>query len=470
MKNFAKIASAVLLSAVVALPMFAARGSANFSSFVALGDSYGVGYSNGSMNERHQQWSWPAIIARQVGLTLCTPGAAATDNCFAQPLVSYPGIGPELQLINVAPTILPASGQGQPIMTTFGRPYNNLSIPGATVGAQLALTGAEPPQAGEPGAVSAGRFILRGLGTPVAQALAQHPTFIAVWIGGNDYLSIVASGTPASMTSVADFKTRYETLINALTAGAPNAGFVVGTLPDSIPPYLTLVPPVLVDPATRQPILVGGAPVFFIAKNDDGTVGQITQGTLLPLQTRDKLAQGYGLPPALKAIPPFSQLPHTGEPLEANDVLTPAEMQTIIGRIAEFNAIIKATAAAKDIPVADIEGLFERAVAGVQLGPIRVTNAFITGGFFGLDGVHLTDLGYLMFANEYIKAINAGYDAGIPLASITQLWTNNGADFDEGFDSSNAAPSAALFSSAAIRQIQSMWAQPTTRRMRAASH
>ena len=42
-------------------------------------------------------WSWPAVLARQVGLNLCPPNAAISDPCFAQPLVSFPGIGPELQ-------------------------------------------------------------------------------------------------------------------------------------------------------------------------------------------------------------------------------------------------------------------------------------------------------------------------------------------------------------------------------------
>src|SRR5688572_13328112 len=97
MKAF-RFVAAVLVAALVAVPMFAQRGEADFTVFVALGDSYGAGVSNGSMNERHQVWSWPAVIARQAGLKLCQPNAAAADNCWAQPLVTYPGIGPEFVL------------------------------------------------------------------------------------------------------------------------------------------------------------------------------------------------------------------------------------------------------------------------------------------------------------------------------------------------------------------------------------
>ena len=465
MKAQIRFAAFVLVAVLVAVPSFAQRGSANFSNFVALGDSYGAGFESNSLNERHQVWSWPAVIARQVGLTLCTPGAAANAGCFAQPLVSFPGFSNELQLINLQGTILPAPGQAAPLMTTFGRPYNNLSVPGATVGALLTVTGAEPQSPNEPTVIGMGRFILRGLGTPVQQAVMQHPTFIALWIGGNDYLNVAFSGNPATLTSPADFKARYEMVLDQLIAGAPTAGMVVGNLPTSVIPYLTLVPPVLVDPATRQPILIGGQPVFFIAKDAEGNVAPIAPTTLIPLHVREKLASGYGLPPALAAFPPFNQLPNVGKPLEANDVITQAELQQVFGIVAQYNTAIQQAASARNIPVADIAGLFNRVAApgGLHLGPITVTNAFVTGGFYSLDGFHLTDLGYLLFANQFIKAINAGYDTEIPLASITQLYANNGADFNAGF---GGGANASSFSSRSIMEIKSFWAPEQTRTRR----
>jgi hypothetical protein len=481
MRKHIQFAAAVLVAVLTATPMFAARGSANFSNFVALGDSYGAGFTGGSLNQTPQVWSWPAVLARQVGLSFCAPGAAANSGCFAQPLVSFPGIGPELQLTSVVPSpvITPAGGQGQPLMLNFGRPYNNLSVPGATVGALLSLTGSEPQTPGEPTAVSMGRFILRGLGTPVQQAIAQHPTFIALWIGGNDYLSVMFSGNPATITSAADFRVRYEALLNSLVAGAPSAGMVVGNLPAAIPPYLALVPAYLVNPATGQPVLVEGNRVYYMVDNGDGTQSPIAPTTLIPLQTRAKLAQGYGLPAFFRNVPPFNALPHVGEPLSQDDVLTVPEIQQVFARVDEYNAIIAQLAAARDIPVADINGLFRRVSApgGVHLGPITVTAAPVTGGFFGLDFFHLTDLGYLMFGNEYIRTINHAYGTEIPLASITQLWENNGAFFGDGapnggdnltFTGNNGITNSAL------NQILTFWSQPTikgsSRRFRGVRH
>jgi hypothetical protein len=187
MKKYVNIAAAVVVAVLIAMPGYAARGEADFSVFVALGDSYGAGFTGGSLNERHQVWSWPAVIARQVGLPICPVGAGPADPCFAVPRVSFPGISNELVLNSLVPSpvIAPAPGQGQPLMLGFGRPYNNLSIPGATVGALLAITGGEPQSANEPTPVTFGRFILRNLGgTAVDQAIAQHPTFIAMWMCG----------------------------------------------------------------------------------------------------------------------------------------------------------------------------------------------------------------------------------------------------------------------------------------------
>src|SRR5687767_1101628 len=119
--SFSRIAAAVAVVLFLAVPAFAQRGEADFTRFVALGDSYGAGVSNGSMNERHQPFNWPAVIARQ-----------ARAGTFVQPLVSYPGIGPEIVLVDVVsfpPKFTQSPTSGSPINVTYPLPYNNLSIP-----------------------------------------------------------------------------------------------------------------------------------------------------------------------------------------------------------------------------------------------------------------------------------------------------------------------------------------------------
>jgi hypothetical protein len=472
MNRLVKFATAVVVAAlVVAVPAFAQRGHADFSKFVALGDSYGAGIVSSSLNEHHQVWSWPAVIARQVGYTTCQPTAVAADPCFAQPLVTFPGIGPELQLVNLTPTIAPASGgTAVPVMTTFGRAYNNLSIPGATVGALLSLTGAEPPAAGEPTAVTFGRFILRGRGTAVAQAIEQHPTFIAMWIGGNDALSTLFSGTPATLTPTADFRARYAAVLNALTTGAPDAGMVVGNIPTVPLPYMLLISRFIVNPATGQPVPgPDGNPIPLFGVLDNGAVGPLPAGSFVLLHARTDLATGFGLP----NVPPFNAFPNAGKPLPDADIITPTEFNTILARVVEYNDAIQAEASARNIPVADIRGLFNRvyATGGMKVGPVTISAQPVTGGFFGFDFFHLTDLGYLLFADEFIKTINSAYGTEVPVASVAQLFANNGAFFPETADNQLVTNADRLeVTEAAATQIRTMWAQPTVRKFRSIRH
>lgn len=408
----------LLLIAFLAAPLFAARGSANFTVFVAIGDSYGAGFQSASLNLNHQPFSWPAVIARQAGV-----------KDFQQPLVSFPGIGPELQLVDIIhfpPTILPATGgPGQPINLNLQRPYNNLSVVGATVTDVITLTGQD--QATSTAKLFA-QFVLRRLGTEAQQAIALHPTFIAIWIGGNDALGAALAATPAVLTPLDTFRTSYNAMLDQLTAGAPAAGMVVGNIPNNplALPYLTSVPPVLIDPATRRPVLTPqGTPIPLIADLGGGTIGPLPSGSLVVITAGSKIATGFGIPGTLASIPPFNQLPNIGKPLLDTDVLTPTEQAAIVQRINDYNTVIQQAASSRDIPVVDIKGLFDRVAAGITVGPMVLNASFITGGVFSLDGFHLTDIGYTLFADEYIKTINDAYGTNIPLAPLSDFLQNN---------------------------------------------
>ncbi|HEX9162212.1 MAG TPA: SGNH/GDSL hydrolase family protein [Thermoanaerobaculia bacterium] len=420
-KSLSRIAAVLAVVLLVALPTFAARGTADFTRFVALGDSYGAGVESGSLNVNHQPFSWPAIIARQAG---------APD--FQQPLVSFPGIGAELQIVDILsfpPNIQPAPGGGQPINSSLPRPFNNLSIPGAQVGDLTTLTGKEPVTST---ASAFAQFILRGRGTEVQQAVAQNPTFIALWIGGNDVLGGALAGTPKTLTSVDSFRTAYTKMLDQLIAGAPNAGIIVGNLPTVSIPILSTVPALLINPVTQQPVLLpNGAPIQLLGDPGDGNPVSLPLGTTVLLPCAAQISTGVGIPAFLKADPRFASLPNIGKPLPDACTLTPAETAQIVQRTNDFNQIISDAAGSRNIPVADIKGLFDRFAVGVHVGPFAFNSSFITGGLFSLDGLHLTDIGYTLFANQYLRTINSSFGTHIPLASIATLMANNGAFFPE---------------------------------------
>jgi lysophospholipase L1-like esterase len=430
--SFVRIAAVALLAAAIAVPTFAARGTGDFTRFVAIGDSISAGFGAGSLNERHQVFSPPAIIAQQVGIPLCTPASSAADNCFALPLISFPGL-PNGEIVlgltssgALGPVIIP--GSGGPEMIGFGRPYNNLAVPGYTVGAALALTGAEANS-------GLGQVILRGLGSEVDQAIALHPTFVMIWLGANDVLGAVSAGNPAGLPSTAAFTAQYNTVLDKLVAGAPNAGMVVGTLPTDFRslPLTSTVPPVVFD-SNFQPVVAGGQQIPLIyTPAGAATPTIVPPGSIVLLSALPKIQTGVGMPPTLKTIPPFNALPNVGTPLTDADVITPTELTAFTTRIAEFNAAITAAAASHNVAVADVKAFYDRianssAANPIVIGPFAFTRQFATGGLFAMDGTHFSDLGYILFANEFIKAINTNYDTHIPLASISKVFQNNDPD------------------------------------------
>ncbi len=437
-RSFARIAAALLLVTLAAVPMFAAHGTADFSHIVALGDSYTAGFSNGSLNERHQVFSFAAILAEQTGNKLCQPNNTAADNCFAQPLVTWPGIPSELILTSPSLTgVVNAPGLGAPAMTGFGRPYNNLAVPGAMLYDIANTTGAEKTPVTFEQGTPFPAFILRGLGSAVDQAIAQKPTFLLSWIGGDDFFLAATSGSAVdcgtkppyvSCLSTPDaFETQFAAILDKFIAGAPNAGIVVGDFPPAVftqLPYTSLIPAIVLD-SSLKPVLNNGAPIplFGIV---NGAPAALPLGSVVLLPSAPKLFTGLGIPPQLAALPPFNTLPNAGKPLADSDVITPAEQAAIAARITAYNASIKKVAAARNIPVADISGLFDRIKAGkVNVAGVPLSTAYITGGIVGLDANHLTDLGYTLMANEFIKAINAGYGTHIPLAPTSRFLQNN---------------------------------------------
>jgi lysophospholipase L1-like esterase len=372
---------------LVALPaLCAAQAAPNFGTYVAIGDSLAAGFVSGSLVENHQASSVPALLARQ--------GAAAD---FQQPLISQPGIPPELVLAGLAPapTLVRKAGLGQPRNLGLGRPYNNMAVPGTTlIDALQRLT--------DGGGLH--DVILRGRGTQVTQALSLRPTLITVWIGNNDVLGAAVNGRAidgVTLTPASAFRAAYQSLITA--ARATGATVIASNLPDvtSIP-FVTTVPPVVVNPATSQPVLVNGQPVPLL-----GPSGPLPSGSRVTLPATALLAQGIGIPAALggRAV--------VGGPLRCLNclpdevVLDPDELAIIRARVAANNAAIEEICRAAGVPVVDINRLLsEFASTGRLVGGILLTSSFLTGGIFSYDGVHPTELGYALAANEWIRVIN----------------------------------------------------------------
>jgi len=109
---------------VVAPPFVFSPGTADFSMYVAIGNSLTAGFQSNALSERDQKNSFPSILSKQT-----------QRSSFEQPLILNPGIGGRLRLLNLAPTII-TEPSVDPVPSSnlniaLPRPYNNLGIPGS---------------------------------------------------------------------------------------------------------------------------------------------------------------------------------------------------------------------------------------------------------------------------------------------------------------------------------------------------
>ncbi|EMR00945.1 hypothetical protein [Cesiribacter andamanensis] len=152
-----------------------ANGEADFSVYVALGDSYSAGTSDARLNRVGQVNSFPAIIADKMA-------AVTPDFTFNQPLLPEGTVNGTLLfrgLVNGLPNIaaktdgISANDAGAPVSGTF----QNLAVPGARV-ADLTSTSMISDDA----TYYFNRFKAAGQ-SPVQMAAAQKPTFFTLFIG-----------------------------------------------------------------------------------------------------------------------------------------------------------------------------------------------------------------------------------------------------------------------------------------------
>ncbi|HYR45732.1 MAG TPA: hypothetical protein VER78_01910, partial [Thermoanaerobaculia bacterium] len=194
------------------LPALSAQ-TATFTKYVALGDSYGAGFSAGCLVARNQQFSYPNILAKQLGIA-----------DFQQPTVSDPGIPTCNGLKSLVPvTFGPISTKtGTPTNLALARSYDNLSIPGAKAGDVIDVkTSAD--------GLDLADLVLRGKGSQLAQALSLNPSFITLGIIGNDILTVGSAGfllDGVTATPLAAFTAKYNSVAASLKASGRNGVFI----------------------------------------------------------------------------------------------------------------------------------------------------------------------------------------------------------------------------------------------------
>lgn len=240
-------------------------GEADFSNYVALGNSLTAGYADDALYITGQLNSYPNILAQQFAKVV------EGDFDFVQPLMAdnYGGLLFNGEVLYGPRLVLAIDAQGNPSPRRLNEvptteltdhligPFNNMAVPGAKSFHFIA-----PNYGNEAGIQSGGanpyfvRFASEPGTTVLADAVAQEPTFFTSWIGSNDVLAYALSGgtgvdqtgnfdpTSYSFGDITDpqvFGQAYTTVINALTANGAEGALL--SVPDVTKvPYFTTVP------------------------------------------------------------------------------------------------------------------------------------------------------------------------------------------------------------------------------------
>ncbi|MGV3503816.1 MAG: SGNH/GDSL hydrolase family protein [Adhaeribacter sp.] len=405
-------------------------GDLDLSKYVAVGNSLTAGYMDGGVYREGQLTSYPNILAGQF--------RKAGGGEFVQPLFSEEqanGSG-YLTLTGFTPTgspqLTPVTTKlavrqepplpGGPKLTKFVEPtVQNLAVPGISVLASASTQyGAINPyyerllQPAEVGAKSYLQFIS-----------GRNHTFFSCWLGNIDVLNFAVNGgenpTNNPFNNITDqntFAAVYGQAINILSAN--NTKGIVATIPDvTAIPYFTTVSVAAVRAAAKAAnpnadvyIKTGPAPTDVrVATNEDF----ILLTTQAAIGRVDAVAPGVNIPHGF----------HPLNPLDDKEVLDKGEVEQVKAATANFNIVIKNTAAAKNLALFDAHAFFNQiqpvnGQPSLTLNGVSYSPAFITGNLFSLDGVHPTPRGYAIVANEMIKAINLKYNTSLPTVDVTQ--------------------------------------------------
>lgn len=240
-------------------------GTADFSKFVAVGNSLTSGYRDNALYIDGQNESFPSMMAKQFALA---GGGAFKQPLMADNLGGIPSVafGNKLILsVNAAGGLapVPAPGTGATTLANIYAqgPYQNMGVPGAKSFHLLA------PGYGNAANLAAGlanpyfvRFASSPTATVIGDAVAQNPTFFSLWIGNNDVLGYATTGGDDTnpLTPTATFTGAYDALITNLTANGAKG--VVANIPNvtSIP-FFTRVPYKPLEPASFNTAAAGSA-------------------------------------------------------------------------------------------------------------------------------------------------------------------------------------------------------------------
>ncbi len=384
--------------------------------------------------------------------------------------------GPRRASTGGAPPVPVAGTPSTEILTSIAAagPYNNCGVPGAKSFHLLSPSYGSPAGLGSTANPYYVRFAPNATTSVLAYAMSQTPTFFSLWIGNNDVLGYATSGgdgsdpiTPSAGPAGVGFDATYDALVNTLTS-AGSKGVIANIPYVNSAPFFTFVAtnPVPLTAAQVTPLnqLWGGLNAILASANQPARFQTLTVSSTNPLLINDDMltydatalftAALQGAPfnfPAATAgflgtlygkarhasgavatrdyvilleagkigttqpgYPPNNNTIGVTYPMEDKAILSAGETALVKSATDAYNAKIKSVATAKGLAFLDVNALMAQvSSSGISANGFTVTSAYITGGGFSTDGVHLSPRGYALLANYFLESINKTYGSNL---------------------------------------------------------
>ena len=438
-------------------------GSADFTTYVSLGNSLTAGYTDGALFQAGQMNSFPNLLANQfaeVGGGEFTQPLMA-DNLGGMLIGGFKFLENRLFFDGSGPARLPGDPTTEVTQKLTGS-FNNMGVPGAK-SFHLLAEGYGSLQALQLGQANPyfARFSSSEGASVLGDAMAQSPTFFTLWVGANDVLGYAVDGGDgvnqagnfdpstygsSDITDPQVFGQVYSAIVSTLTSGGAKG--VVANVPDvTVIPYFTTVPynAIPLDAATAafvnngfaeyngglQQLAAGGA---ISPEEAQARTINFAEGQNAPVIVDEDLTDlsGFGLPPyrqlkegELLVLPSAAFLGTlvnddptlvngVSVPLEDKWALTANELEEIDAATMAFNQVINDVAAQNGLAVVDAYSLINETFTGIAFDEFNLTNDLVTGGTFSLDGIHLTARANAYVANKFMEAIEESYGAVLP--------------------------------------------------------
>ena len=325
-------------------------------ALVGMGDSIGEGVQAGDAAWQTQAYSYLNLINFQMGADLTLPFISSGLFGTVGDVDGRNRIFPDQVNTNVA---------------VSGATTNSLLYEGANAASTSEIS------------TEAELVLYPRQQTQIEYVESAQPDMIICWIGNNDVLSAATAFgnmNASQLTSAADFERDYVALVDRLNALVVphNSKVVFANIPD-----VTSIG-FLVDRAAAEDLTDFSVPL------PEGHYTSILGVLLMNFLGNANLIN------------------------DPNFVLDDTEVATIRNRTQLFNDIIQREADRIGMPVVDVNARF---AAYINTPPVIsgfTLDNTVLGGLFSLDGVHPSNIGHALVANEFIKTMNQAFSMTVP--------------------------------------------------------